>query len=133
MFPASGHMKDVHSSIFLWNSGRVYDSANSVEVLRSLSSLMAYSVKRVSISISWETLEEIASGRNFVSSEMENRKTSLFRARGDAALLVTDMIGTPRSFRISTIRRTSLFLPVCDTIRAQSFSLSLPAYISCIW
>ena len=96
----------------------------------SLSSLMAYSVKRVSISISWETLEEIASGRNFVSSEMENRKTSLFRARGDAALLVTDMIGTPCSFRISTIRRTSLFLPVCDTIRAQSFSLSLPASVS---
>ena len=64
----------------------------------SLSSLIAYSVNRVSISISWETLEEIASGRNFVSSEIENRKTSLFLARGDAALLVMDMMGTPVSY-----------------------------------
>ena len=133
MFPASGHMKDVHSSIFLWNSGRVYDSANSVEVLRII---ILFDGVQCEEGIHQHQLGNTGGnrpGRNFVSSEMENRKTSLFRARGDAALLVTDMIGTPCSFRISTIRRTSLFLPVCDTIRAQSFSLSLPAYISCIW
>ncbi len=95
--------------------------------------LMAYNVNSVSMSMRWEMLLEMASGRYFVSSLTQKRKTSHLRVSGAEALLVTTIVGTLFSRKISAIRKISLLRPVWEMTSAQSCGVNVPDSISCMW